>query len=800
MTPTPRSATSVASILLCATFTSVVSREGASAQTTETATQERRDLTLEEIYSADDDVRLDWNGSVPSITWLDDEHWLERRDAEGPEADAEAEARRGRGRNRDNEAEAERRETAAHGHGSSERKVLMKVHARTGRAEPYFDHGKLTQSLAKLPGMDAATAEKLVHGTLQRNASHEHALVDHAKDLFYFDLTNAEAKRLTFDPAEEVGAEFSPDAKFVSFIRHYNLHLLDVASGDERALTDGGGPDLFFGRLDWVYQEEIYGRGNFKGYWWSPDSSHLAYLKLDESPVREFTVVDHIPTELETEVTNYPKAGSPNPKVSLGVVSALGGDTVWLDTSKYASIEHLIVRVGWTPDSEQVVFQVQDREQRWLDLNVADPVTGKVTTVLREGNVWNGEPVFVQVLGEPEWLSDGGFLWLSERTGFQHVYRYAKSDDAGSGFELAGAVTSGEWEVRGFDGVDEEANGGAGLVFFEGMQHDPIAPHVYSVGLDGTGLTRLSEGEGSHSASWSTGHSLYYDRWSSVQMPTRAELFAADGERVRVVEANEMPHLEEFRWGAVERFQVPTEDGFLMEAMLIKPPDFDPSKTYPVLQYNYGGPHAPVVRDAWGGQRYAWHQMLAQRGWLIWMCDNRSASGKGIRPTWEAYGRMGVLELADIEDGLDWLVAKPWVDAERVGIWGWSYGGFMAAFALTHSERFAFGVAGAPVTDWRLYDTVYTERYMRMPQNNADGYDATSVVKAASDLSGELLIVHGTMDDNVHLQNSVQLIYELQKAGKEFEMMIYPKSRHGVRERGLVWHLWRGVTGFLEGM
>ena len=805
MTPTSRSTTPVVSMLLfaCLAGGMMVSREGASAQTTESAAQERRDLTLEEIYSADDDVRLDWSGSVPSITWLDDEHWLERRDASEVEAadGRQASGRRGRKRDADATDDADDAEagSAGHGHGSAgETKVLMKVEARTGKAEPFFDHAKLTASLTKLPGMDESTAKKLVHGNLQRNTSHEHALVDHAKDLFYFDLVGATAKRLTFDPAEEVGAEFSPDAKFVSFIRHYNLHLLDVASGNERALTDGGGPDLFFGRLDWVYQEEIYGRGNFKGYWWSPDSSHLAYLKLDESPVREFTVVDHIPTELETEVTNYPKAGSPNPKVSLGVVSALGGDTVWLDTSKYASIEHLIVRVGWTPDSEQVVFQVQDREQRWLELNLADPKTGKVTTVLREENVWNGEPVFVQVLGEPEWLGDGGFLWLSERTGFQHVYRYAKGGDGS--FALDRAVTEGEWEVRGFDGVDEDANGGTGLVFFEAMEHDPIAPHVYSVGLDGSGLTRLSEGEGSHSASWSKGHSLFYDRWSSVEMPTRAELFAADGARVRVVEANEMPFLEEFRWGAVERHQVPTEDGFLMEAMLIKPPDFDPSKKYPVLQYNYGGPHAPVVRDAWGGQRYAWHQMLAQRGWLIWMCDNRSASGKGIRPTWEAYGRMGVLELEDIEDGLDWLVAKPWVDAERIGIWGWSYGGFMAAFALTHSERFAFGVAGAPVTDWRLYDTVYTERYMRMPQNNADGYDATSVVKAAGDLSGRLLLVHGTMDDNVHLQNSVQLIYELQKAGKEFEMMIYPKSRHGVRDRELVWHLWRGVTGFVGGM
>jgi dipeptidyl-peptidase-4 len=242
---------------------------------------------------------------------------------------------------------------------------------------------------------------------------------------------------------------------------------------------------------------------------------------------------------------------------------------------------------------------------------------------------------------------------------------------------------------------------------------------------------------------------------------------------------------------------VPARDGFPMEAVLIKPPDFDPAKRYPVLQYNYGGPHAPVVADAWGGSRYLWHQYLAQRGYVIWMCDNRSASGKGIRPTWEAYRRMGAVELRDIEDGVAWLRQQPWVDPARIGIWGWSYGGFMAAYSLTHSKSFAMGIAGAPVTDWRLYDTIYTERYMRMPQNNPEGYRETSVIEAAADLSGKLLLVHGTIDDNVHLQNTLQLAYELQKADKEFELMLYPKSRHGVRDRKQELHLYRAMTRFV---
>ncbi len=725
----------------------MVSFEGVEAKNA--ADTETRALTLEDIYSPDKEKRLDFSGSVPSIRWIDDESWVERR---GPKDDDEAD------------------------------KVLVKVDAESGRAEPFFDHAKMVEQLAALPGMDEDTAKKIAYGSLNLDENNRRALINQAHDLFLYDLETEEARRLTFDPKEEVGEEFSPDGRFVSFIRDYNLHLLDLESGRERALTDGGGPDLFFGRLDWVYQEEVYGRGNFKGYWWSPDSGHLAFFKLDESKVREFTVVDHLPTELTTEVTNYPKAGSPNPEVKLGVVSALGGDTVWLDTSKYESIQHLIVKVGWTPDSEKVIFQVQDREQEWLELLSASPATGKSTKILREES-----PAFVNALGMPEWLDDGGFLWRSERTGFQHVYRYDTD------YQLVGAVTEGEWEVRSLHGVDEDA----GLVFVTAMEESPIAPHVYQVGLDGKGLKRLSKQSGSHSASWSKKQTYFYDRWSNVTTPTQARLYRRNGKQVRVVDENKVEALDLFEWGPVERHQVKTRDGFVMEAMLMKPADFDPSKKYPVLQYNYGGPHAPVVRDAWGGQRYAWHQMLAQKGYLIWMCDNRSASGKGIKPTWEAFHRMGQPELADIEDGLRWLMEKPWVDGGRLGIWGWSYGGFMASYALTHSKMFKAGIAGAPVTDWHLYDSIYTERYMGTPQNNPEGYDATSVTKAAKDLSGELLIVHGTIDDNVHFQNTVQLVYELQKAGKAFELMIYPKSRHGVRDKDQVFHLQRTMTDFL---
>jgi dipeptidyl-peptidase-4 len=234
---------------------------------------------------------------------------------------------------------------------------------------------------------------------------------------------------------------------------------------------------------------------------------------------------------------------------------------------------------------------------------------------------------------------------------------------------------------------------------------------------------------------------------------------------------------------------VRTRDGFVMEAVMIKPPNFDPSRKYPVYQQTYAGPHAPQVRNGWGGTNYLYHQFLAQQGLIVWICDNRSASGKGAESTWAAYQRLGETELADIEDGLAWLKQQPWVDGARIGINGWSYGGFMTSYALTHSKSFAMGIAGGSVTDWTLYDSVYTERFMRMPQNNPDGYKRTSVIGAAKDLSGKLLLVHGTMDDNVHMQNTIRLAYELQKAGKPFELMVYPKSRHGVSDPQLRRHM-----------
>jgi dipeptidyl-peptidase-4 len=660
---------------------------------------------------------------------------------------------------------------------------LLKVNARTGEAAAFFDAARMEAALLKLQGMQPGDARRLAHqGSYQLNPAQTGVLLNHQGDLIYYELGSDRAVKLTNTPEEEVEEDFSPDGRMVSFVRNNNLFVVDISTRRERALTTDGGEKVFNGRLDWVYEEELYGRGNKRGYWWSPDSKQLAYLRLDEANVKDFPVVDHIPREQVLENTAYPLAGDPNPIARLGIVNASGGAARWADTAKYEPKDFLIVRVAWSPDSRRVVYQAQNREQTFLDLNAVGANDGKSTMLFKEQT-----KAWVEAVDNPRWLKDGSFLWKSERNGWMHLYHYS-----GDG-KLIKQVTDGKWEVRELEGVDE-ANG---WVYFRGTEHSHIAEQVYRIKLDGTGMTRLSQTEGNHHPSFNEQATLFIDSWSDINTPTQVRLFNADGSNVRVIDENRVEALGQYKLGKPEFLQVKTRDGFLMEAMMIRPPDFDPSKKYPVMSFTYSGPHAPQVKNSWGGSTYMWHQMLAQKGYIIWVCDNRTASGKGAESAWPAYKNLGALELRDLEDGLNYLKSQPFVDGSRIGLWGWSYGGYMTSYALTHSKSFKIGIAGGTVSDWANYDSIYTERYMLTPQNNPEGYRASSVTGAAANLSGKLLLIHGAIDDNVHMANTIQLIYALQKAGKQFEFMIYPKSRHGVTDPLLVKHMRQMMTDFI---
>jgi dipeptidyl-peptidase-4 len=662
--------------------------------------------------------------------------------------------------------------------------ALMRVNARTGEAAPFLDSARMAVALGKIQGVSADEAKSLANQeSYKLNRAQTAVLLNVADDLVYYELNSDAATRLTTNAVEEAEEDFSPDGRWVSFVRGNDLYVVDVKTRAERRLTNTGNEKTLNGILDWVYEEELYGRGNRRGYWWSPDSARIAFLNTDERPVRNFPIVDHIPRQQLLEDTPYPLAGDPNPLVRLGVVEAASGEPRWVDASGYEPTDLLVVRVSWSPDSRRVVWQAQNREQTYLDLNAADPSTGRTTRLFRETT-----KAWVEAFDDnPRWLRDGSFIWRSERTGWSHLYGYAADG------KLVRQITSGPWEVRGLDAVDESG----GWVYFHGTEHSHISEHVYRVRLDGAGLKRLSQAEGNHNPSFNPTATLFIDKWSDVNTPTQTRLFGSDGAQVRVIEENRVAALGQYKLGKAELMRVKTRDGFELEALMIKPPDFDPSKKYPVLEYTYSGPHAPQVKNSWGGSTYMWHQMLAQKGYIVWYLDNRTASGKGAESAWASYKNFGPLELRDLEDGVAYLKSLPYVDGSRIGIWGWSFGGYMTTYALTRSKQWKMGIAGGTVADWANYDSIYTERYMLTPQNNPAGYKAGSPLAEAANLSGKILLIHGAIDNNVHMSNTIQLAYEFQKAGHQFDLMLYPKSRHGVTSPLLLKHMRQMMTDFI---
>jgi dipeptidyl-peptidase-4 len=707
-----------------------------------------RELTLENIF--DPKAKVSFGGSAQSgFTWLDDKTFAWPRTEDGKVVE----------------------------------QAVMET--ETGARRVLFNAAKLEAAAAKIAGVGGDEAAGFARQRSWNFSPNKKSVtLNIGNDIYLYAFDSDSMTRLTSSPGEKEEVIFSPDGRFVSFVRGNNIYIVDVATQRERQLTTDGNENLQDGILDWVYQEEVYGRGNFRAYWWSPDSSRIAYLQLDERPVRHFAVVDHIPYQQNVESELYPKAGAPNPIAKLFTVNVAGSVPKEVSTESYSGGEFLIVLVEWSPDSSKVIYQIQNREQTWLDLDAAE-VRGMSApkTLLRETT-----KTWVDVNGQPVWLKDGSFLWLSERTGFKHLYQYSADG------KLIRQITNGPWEVRTLHGID----GANEWIYFSGTERSVLGTDVYRVHLDGSGLKRLSDTLGQHNANFNPSLTAYLDTFSDVSTPPSTSLHRGDGTRVRVVDANEAPLMRDLRISKPEFVQVKTRDGFVMEAMIIRPPDFDPSKKYPVYEHTYSGPHAQQVRNAWAGATYLWHQFLAQHGVIVWICDNRSASGKGAESTWTAYKRLGEGELRDLEDGLKWLTSQPYVDGSRVALSGWSYGGFMTSYALTHSTMWSAGLSGGTVTDWRDYDSIYTERVMLMPQNNPEGYRVTAPRWAAKDLHGNLLLMHGTIDDNVHMQNTIQFVYELEKANKPYQLQLYPKSRHGVVDAALNAHLRAAMWRFIQ--
>lgn len=645
-----------------------------------------------------------------------------------------------------------------------------KVHAVIGEAEPLADEpaenrSALVTGLSEIPTIGKAAASSLAQ-RLRFDPSRTGGYAAHQGDLYYIRSDGSGARRLTNQPGEEELAEFSPDGRFIAFVRDNDLFVVDVSTGTEHALTAGGNDRLRHGKADWVYFEELFNR-SWKAFWWSPDSAHIAFLRLDDAMVPTHHVLVDTGPKRTVEETAYPRAGEPNPWVSLGIVAVGGGDPIYANLNDYSSDSFLISDVGWWPDGSTVYFYGQDRAQTWLDVLTMRPQSDQVTRLFRETT-----KAWVESLGPIYVLKDGTFLVASERDGWKHLYRY-NSDGS-----LRNQVTSGEWELQATPPRIDEENG---WVYVSGTQLDALGLALYRARLDGSSVEMLSAPGGTHTASPNPDGSLFIDQSSSRLDPPSAVLRKADGTIVRVLDNGAGEQDESPNRARRELARIPARDGVLLEAEVFLPANLDTSGAtlYPVWLTTYGGPHAPTIREVWSGSGGASSPLLTE-GIIVFRVDPRSASGKGARSAWTAYRQLGVQEMKDIEDAVTWLKQRPYVDPDRIGMEGHSYGGYLTAYCMTHSNLFAAGIAGAPVTDWHDYDSIYTERYMDTPQNNPEGYKASSVVEAAGQLHGKLLILHGGIDDNVSVRNTMRLIHALQQANKDFELMIYPGSRHGI--------------------
>jgi dipeptidyl-peptidase 4 len=595
--------------------------------------------------------------------------------------------------------------------------------------------------------------------TLQWFPDGRSLLVLAGSDLFVYQTGRGNREQLTKSSEAEQEPQLSPDGHRISFRKGNELYVLDIASKRVTRLTRDAAETRWNARLDWVYPEEL---DLSTAHWWSPDSHFIAYLQFDVSQQPLYPHADLLPLRPVSEPQRYPKAGDPNADVRLGVVPAAGGRTRWMDLG--GSRDDLLARVYWTPDSKSVFVERLNRIQNRLELVRADIATGASRVILREEDAH-----WVDLAGDLHFLRNGQeFLRTSERDGFRHIYLHSAD-----GRELR-RLTQGDWEVTEIAGVDESS----GRVYFVSTSPTPLERHLYSVPLSGGETRRITWPAGTHSILMAPGCKNYLDTFSSFQSPPRRSVFRTDGvEQAVFLEADRTP-IEEYDLQPAQIVDVRTTDGASLQARLIRPAGFRPGRKYPAVVIVYGGPHAQDVVNEWMGP--STEQLLASRGFVVWQLDNRGSAGRGHRWETALFRNLGARELEDQKEGIERLVAMGFVDPARIGIHGWSYGGYMTLYSLLNApELFRAGVAGAPVTDWRNYDTIYTERYMGLPADNPEGYRRSSPVHFAAQLKAKLLLVHNFEDDNVLYQNTLQMADALQKAGKPFELMTYPLKTHG---------------------
>ena len=612
----------------------------------------------------------------------------------------------------------------------------------------------------------------------------KYLLFNSSGQLWVFSLENGVAVQFTSAPDPSEDAKFSPDGNNIAYLRKHNLYVQPIAAQSGRSLTSDTDENILNGEVDWVYAEELGVRSN---YFWSPDSKDVVFLQMNETKVPTYPITDWMPTHAKVEQEKYPKAGDPNPEVRLGVVSVKGGKPKWITLTKDTDI--YIPRFGWV--REGVLWaEVLNRAQETMDLYFIDAKSGHSRKVLTESSPGS----WVEVNDVFRVLTSGDrFLWSSWRDGYTHLYLYSfdKNNPLGADAKLERQLEKGDYEVLSVEATDENA------VYLTANAGDARRRGVYSVKFDGSDFRRLSQAEGWHTASFSDDAKHWLDRYSNSSTPPKWSLCTGDGPCSPVWESRSVA---DYGVGPQKFLDFKAEDGTVLHGQLLLPEDASASASkIPVVVYVYSGPAAQVVLDEWGGPTFLFHQRLRQKGFAVFSVDNRGTPNRGRSFSASIYHEYGVIELKDQLDSLHQLVEQyPQLDKDRVAFWGWSGGGSMTLYGMTHSEAFKAGVAVAPVTDPRNYDTIYTERYLGLPKDNPKGYDQGTITKVAGQLHGSLFLVHGTSDDNVHFQNSIQMIDALIKADKPFRLMIYPNKTHGIAGTAARVHLFQLIEGHFE--
>lgn len=594
-----------------------------------------------------------------------------------------------------------------------------------------------------------------------------------------YDISSGKMSQLS-GGGKQMLAEISPDGKKVAFVRDNNLFIKDLIKNEERQITtDGKWAEVINGAPDWVYEEEF---SFSKAFEWSDDSRYLAYMKFDERRVKEFEMPMYGTLYPEQYRYKYPKAGEENSIVSLHVYNTETGNSSEIECGK--ENDQYIPRIKWTPITNVLSFIRMNRLQNHLELMFADVSSGKVQKIIEEQ-----DSCYIEITNN--WTYSGNnIIWYSDRSGFNHLYLY---DINGN---LKSTITKGNYEVTDFYGFNEKT----GVVYYASTEVNPTERNIYSVKTDGSGKTQMTPGKGINRTKFSKGYKYYINTYSNSSTPPEISLYSINGKLLRVMEDNAdlKKKVAEYAFLKREYFTFNTSDNTLLYGWMIKPPNFDEKKKYPVFMTVYGGPGAQETLNEWSYYDL-WYNVIADKGYIVVCVDGRGTGGRGNEFKKVTYGQLGKYEAKDQYETVQYLKSKAWVDFSRIGIYGWSYGGYLSSLCLfAFPETFKMAIAVAPVANWRYYDSIYTERYNGLPQDNADGYDKNSPTNHVKKLKGKFLLCHGTADDNVHFQNSMELVTKLVEANKQFDCFFYPNSNHGIYTgRNTRYHLFTKMTQYI---